>query len=88
MRRQWWGGEDEDNFFLFSFSLSTATYNLLKREEWERVSKKTLMEDLNKMLVGEIACGLGVGGLNRALVEPYIKFRPEVNVLLIRLNLT
>ena len=45
------------------------------------------MEDLNTMLVGEIACGLGVGGLNRALVEPRIKFQPEVNVLLIRLNL-
>ena len=39
------------------------------------------------MLVGEITCGLGWGGLNRALVEPEIKFRPEVNVLLIRLNL-
>ena len=42
------------------------------------------MEVLNKLLVGEIACGSGGGGLNRALDEPYIKFRPEVNVLLIR----
>ena len=45
------------------------------------------MEDLNVLLVGEIACGLGGGGLNRALVEPYIKFWAEVNVLLIRHNL-
>ena len=62
MRRQWWGGEDEENSPLSSFSLSTATYDLLKREEWERVSKKILMEDLNKMLVGEIGCGLGGEG--------------------------
>ena len=59
---------------LFSFLLvivSTATYDLLRREEWG----KSQLEDsdgrhLNKMLVSEIACGLGGGGLNRALVEP------------------
>ncbi len=32
------------------------------------------MEDFNVLLVCEIASGLGGGGLNRALVEPYIKF--------------
>ena len=49
---------------LFSFLLLvvSATYDLLRREEWERVSKKILMEDLNTMLVGEIACGLGGEG--------------------------
>ena len=55
------------HFSFLLFIISTATYDLLKREEWG----KSQLEDsdgrhLNIMLVSEIACGLGRGGLNKS----------------------
>ena len=80
----WKGGEEEVNSSLSSFPLSTATYHLLGREEWERVSWKILMEDFciskHMQLVGKIDCGL-VGEVNtvKLWMNLATEFRPHVN---------
>lgn len=92
MQGQWRGGEAEVNSSLSSFPLSTATYNLPRGEEWERVSWKILMEDFciskHMQLVGKIGCGL-VGEVNtvKLWMNLTTKFWPEVNKPLIRFNL-
>ena len=56
------------NSYLFSFALPIPTYDFLRREDWERVREKILMEDIVNT-VGEFLVGWE-GGLVRALDEP------------------
>ena len=66
------GKKKKLNSSLFSFALSITTYDFLRREDWERVREKILMEDIVNT-VGEFLVGWE-GGLVRALDEPKTKF--------------
>ena len=56
------------NSSLFSFPSTITTYDFLRREDWEQVREKILMEDI-VTLVGEFLVGWE-GGLVRALDGP------------------
>ena len=51
-----------------SFPSTITTYDFLRREDWEQVREKILMEDI-VTLVGEFLVGWE-GGLDRALDGP------------------
>ena len=61
-------GKKKIFFFSLSFPLSIATYDFLRREDWEQDREKILMEDI-VTLVGEFLVGWE-GGLHRALDGP------------------
>ena len=65
---RWKGGKEEIRLLFFSFALSIPTSDFLRREDWEWVTEKILMEDIVNT-VGEFLVGWE-GGLVKALDEP------------------